>query len=44
MDLQDMEETKNPGPYKEITDADIFVNCIYLRYVSLGSTPTLSLY
>ncbi|EXF74046.1 alanine dehydrogenase/PNT domain-containing protein [Colletotrichum fioriniae PJ7] len=26
----DMEETKNPGPYKEITDADIFVNCIYL--------------
>ncbi|KAK0379149.1 alanine dehydrogenase/PNT domain-containing protein [Colletotrichum limetticola] len=32
----DMEETKNPGPYKEITDADIFVNCIYLRYVSLA--------
>ncbi|KAJ5674180.1 Saccharopine dehydrogenase [Penicillium macrosclerotiorum] len=26
----DMEETKKGGPFKEILDADIFVNCIYL--------------
>lgn len=26
----DLEETKQPGPYKEITESDIFVNCIYL--------------
>ncbi|KAM7202406.1 hypothetical protein V8F33_002814 [Rhypophila sp. PSN 637] len=26
----DMEETKPGGPFKEITDSDIFINCIYL--------------
>lgn len=26
----DMEETKNGGPFEEILDVDIFVNCIYL--------------
>ncbi|KAJ9142150.1 Saccharopine dehydrogenase [Pleurostoma richardsiae] len=28
----DMEETKKGGPFKEITDSDIFVNCIYLSH------------
>ena len=26
----DIEETRTPGPYKEIIESDIFVNCIYL--------------
>ncbi|KAL8710248.1 MAG: hypothetical protein Q9220_005179 [cf. Caloplaca sp. 1 TL-2023] len=26
----DMAETAQPGPYKEIREADIFINCIYL--------------
>jgi hypothetical protein len=26
----DMEETKEGGPFKEIVESDIFVNCIYL--------------
>ena len=26
----DLEETKSPGPYKEVIESDIFVNCIYL--------------
>jgi len=26
----DLEETKKGGPFKEILDADIFINCIYL--------------
>lgn len=26
----DMEETKGGGPFQEITESDIFVNCIYL--------------
>lgn len=26
----DMAETKKGGPFQEIIDADIFVNCIYL--------------
>lgn len=27
----DMAETAKGGPFKEITDSDIFVNCIYLN-------------
>ena len=26
----DMEETKTPGPYKNLIESDIFINCIYL--------------
>jgi saccharopine dehydrogenase (NAD+, L-lysine forming) len=27
----DLEETKNGGPFHEILDVDVFVNCIYLN-------------
>lgn len=29
----DLEETKSGGPFKEILDVDVFVNCIYLSKV-----------
>eukprot|EP01090_Pellita_catalonica_P017423 TRINITY_DN5257_c0_g1_i1.p1 TRINITY_DN5257_c0_g1~~TRINITY_DN5257_c0_g1_i1.p1 ORF type:complete len:206 (-),score=37.15 TRINITY_DN5257_c0_g1_i1:9-626(-) len=33
--LWDMAETKRGGPFEEIVDCDVFVNCIYL----MGKTP-----
>lgn len=41
----DMEETKKGGPFKEIVESDIFVNCIYLsapipKFVTVESLST----
>ncbi len=41
----DMEETKKGGPFKEIVESDIFINCIYLsskipNFVDMASLDT----
>lgn len=33
----DMAETAPGGPFKEVIESDIFINCIYLRYVRSSS-------
>ena len=41
----DLPETKDrPGPYPEIVESDIFVNCVSLRKNKLGHTNQVSVF